>query len=128
MSTAKRTAYTVEFFFRTTPSLLYQYIATPSGLQRWFAEKVTVKGKEYTFTWEGSEERAEMIERKRNQYIKFRWVDREGDEYLYMELIPDELTGDTVLAITDFDNEDQLEDARQIWKTAIDELHQVVGG
>ncbi len=128
MTTAKRVAYNVEFFFRSKPSVLYPFISTAAGLQRWFAGEVTVNGKEFTFTWEGSQERAELVDRKRDRFVKFRWIDRDGDEYLHMELIPDELTGETILSITDFDNEDQVEDARQVWETAVEQLIHVVGG
>ncbi len=128
MTTAKRTAYKVEFFFRSKPSIIYPFLAMPSGLQQWFAEEVSVHGKEYTFTWQGSQERAELVDRKREKFVKFQWIDREGDEYLLMELIPDELTGETILAVTDFENEDEIDDAREMWATAIDQLHHIIGG
>ncbi len=128
MTTAKRTPYKVEFFFASKPSIIYPFLSMPSGLQQWFAEEVTLRGKEYTFTWQGSRERAELVSRKRDKYVKYRWLDREDDEYLLMELIPDELTGETILAITDFDNEDEIEDAREMWATAVEQLHHIIGG
>ena len=36
-------AYQFEFEIKASPKVLYPYLSTASGLQQWFADKVTVK-------------------------------------------------------------------------------------
>ena len=48
--------YEMEFPIQVSPSLLYQYISTPSGLSEWYADNVNSRGEFYTFIWAESEE------------------------------------------------------------------------
>jgi len=41
--------YELEFPIHASPSLLYQYISTPSGLSEWFADNVNSRGEIFTF-------------------------------------------------------------------------------
>ena len=54
-----------------------------------------VKGKKYTFLWDGSEQIAEMIQNKDSRVVRFKWDD-DDDEETYFEFLitKDELTGD----------------------------------
>ena len=49
----------LEYVINCSPKVLYNRLSTASGLTEWFAEDVRVKGKKYTFIWEGSEQTAE---------------------------------------------------------------------
>ena len=42
----------MEFPIHASPSLLFQYISTPSGMQEWYADNVTSRGEFFTFIWE----------------------------------------------------------------------------
>ena len=55
----------VEIPIHASPSMLYQYISSPSNLQEWFADKVNSRGKEFSFIWEGVEEKATLITKKK---------------------------------------------------------------
>ena len=51
----------LEFPIQVSPSLLYQYISTPSGLSEWFADNINSRGEVFTFIWGESEEEAKLL-------------------------------------------------------------------
>src|SRR5690554_7569060 len=71
--------YEMEFPIRVSPTLLYQYLSTPSGLSEWYADNVNSRGEFFSFIWEGSEEKAKLLSKKSPERIKFRWMEDEGD-------------------------------------------------
>jgi hypothetical protein len=60
-------------------------------------------------------------------HIRFRWADDNEEEYFEFKLKQDELTGDTALMITDFADDDEKDDAIDLWDTQISELKHVIG-
>jgi hypothetical protein len=105
---------------------LYNWLSTASGLSEWFADDVKVKGKIFTFIWEGSEQRAEMILHKENKLVRFAWLD-EDDSYFEFRITQDELTGDVSLIIIDFAEEDEFEGTKGLWDTQIADLKHMLG-
>lgn len=121
--------YELEIPVHASPNMLYQYISSPSNLQEWFADSVNARGKVYTFEWDGSEELAELITKKSEERIRFKWLESEGDDSFFEIAIQvDALTKDVSLIITDFaDDEDEVEEAKQLWENQIDELKHTIG-
>ncbi|WP_438973259.1 START-like domain-containing protein [Polaribacter sp.] len=121
--------YEIEIPVHASPSMLYQYISSPSNLQEWFADKVNSRGKVYTFYWDGTEEQAELITKKSEDRIRFKWLESEGDESFFeIKIQVDPLTKDVSLIITDFaDDEYEVEEAKQLWENQIDELKHTIG-
>jgi uncharacterized protein YndB with AHSA1/START domain len=120
----------MEFVIHASPSLLYQYISTPSGLSEWFADNVNSRGELFTFIWDGSEEQAKLLSKKSGERIKFRWMedDEEGNSYYFeMRIQVDEITKDVSLMITDFSDEDEVDEAKMLWDNQISSLKQVLG-
>lgn len=120
----------MELVIKASPSLLYQYMATPSGMSEWFADNVNSRGEFYTFIWDGSEEQAKLLTKKSGERIKFRWMeDEENDDDYYFELKiqVDEITKDVSLIITDFAEEDEVDEGKMFWENQISELKQVIG-
>ena len=123
-----RTQYKVEFPVQARPELVYNYLLDPSGLASWFADDVNVNGETYDFFWEGSSEKAKLVQRKSNKLVKFQWVERDNEEYLTFQIEKDELTGDTSIVISDFDEEDEIEEAKLMWESVIEQLKGTIGG
>ncbi|MGB1042598.1 MAG: START-like domain-containing protein [Tenacibaculum sp.] len=119
----------LEFPVHASPSMLFQYLATPSGLEEWFADRVNSRGKLITFMWDGSEEEAKIITKKTDERIKFKWTESEGDEsYFEFKIQVDALTKDVAIIVTDFaDDEDDAEEAKMLWQNQIDELKHTIG-
>lgn len=120
--------YEMEFPIQASPSLLYNYIATPSGLSEWYADNVNSRGEMFTFIWEGSEEQAKLISKKNGERVKFQWVD-DGDSAYYFEIRiqVDEITKDVSIMITDFAEEEEVDEGKMLWENMISELKQVLG-
>ncbi|AUC15397.1 hypothetical protein BTO06_09700 [Tenacibaculum sp. SZ-18] len=119
----------LEIPLHASPALLYQYFATPSGLEEWFADKVNSRGKIITFFWDDSEEEATIVTKKADERIKFKWTESEGDEsYFEFRVQVDPLTKDVSLIVTDFaDDDDAAEEAKMLWENQIDELRHLIG-
>ena len=117
----------IEFVIQSSPQLLYQYLSTPSGLSEWFADNVNSRGELFTFMWDGSEEEAKLLKRKSDEFIRFAWVDNEDDSYFEMKIIVDEITSDVSLFITDFADEDEVEEVKMLWENQVADLKQVLG-
>lgn len=120
--------YELEFPIHASPSMLFNSMATPSGLEDWFADKVNSRGKLITFTWGDSEEEAKILAKKTNQRIKYKWVETKDDESYFEFLIQvDSLTKDVVVIITDFADADEIDEAKMLWESQIESLKNSIG-
>lgn len=118
----------LEFPIKCSPSVLYNRLSTASGLSEWFADDVNVKGKNFTFIWEGSAQIAEMIQSKDTRLVRFKWEDDEDDETYFEFLITkDELTGDVTLIVTDFAEDDEKDETIDLWESQVADLRRVLG-
>jgi len=123
-----KTKYELEYTFNTSPSILYTRLSTPEGLSEWFADNVNLRKSMFTFIWEGSEQDASVIQKKANKFIRFHWEDDEEDDVFFeFRIRIDELTGDVALIITDFAEEDEKDDAVDLWDSQISELKHTIG-
>ncbi len=123
-----RKEYNVEFPVRAKPELVYNYLLDPSGLASWFAEDVNVNGETYDFIWEGSTEKAQLIQSKPNKLVKYKWIERDKEEFLTFQIEKDDLTGDTSIIVSDFDEENEIEEAKLMWESIIEQLKGTIGG
>ncbi len=120
--------YEMEFPIQASPTLLYQYISTPSGLSEWYADDVNSRGELFTFIWDGSEEEAKLLSKKNGERVKFRWeVDDETPYYFEIRIQVDEITKDVSIMITDFAEEDEVEEGKMLWDNMMSDLKQVLG-
>ncbi|MBQ0733033.1 START-like domain-containing protein [Aquimarina celericrescens] len=127
---SEKTKYELEFVVQSSPQLLYQYISTPSGLSEWFADNVNSRGELFTFIWDDSEEDAKLLSRKSGERIKFRWVEDEndGNDYFFeLRIQVDEITKDVSLMVTDYSDDDELDENKMLWDNMISNLKHVLG-
>jgi uncharacterized protein YndB with AHSA1/START domain len=124
----QKVKYEMEFPIHVSPSLLYQYISTPSGMSEWYADNVNSRGELFTFIWEGSEEQAKLLAKKNGERIKFRWLDDEDTDYFFeLRIQVDDITKDVSLMVTDFAEEDELEEGKMLWENMIANLKHILG-
>ena len=117
----------LEYSINSSPKILFARLSTPAGLSEWFADDINILGDIYTFIWEGAEQKAKLINKKDNQLIRFKWIEDEDSSFFEFKIHKDELTGDVALIITDFAEEDEKEDAIDLWDTQISELKHTIG-
>ena len=126
----KKKEFVIEYDFQSSPQLLFQYLSSPSGLSEWFSDDVNYRGEKYTFFWGESEEYARVLSKKNNEKIRFQWITEEDDEddyFFEFKIEMDEITKDVSLIITDFSEEDELEEAKLLWDSLVSDLKQVLG-
>ena len=123
-----KTKFEIEFVIQSSPQLLYNYISTPSGLSEWFADNVNSRGEIFIFIWDGAEEEAKLLKRKSDEFVRFTWVENEDDScYFEMRIIVDEITKDVSLFISDFADDDEMDEVKMLWQNQIADLKQVLG-
>src|SRR6266513_4068573 len=114
---SKKVLYTLEYPVRCSPGILYEFLSTPAGLQELFADKVDEKDRVFSFSWNGSEEEAEVLEKEENKFIRFHWLHAPKDEYFELGIEKSEVTNNTILIVTDFAEKKEIKDQRQLWET-----------
>lgn len=118
----------MEFVLNASSRLLFNYLATPSGLSEWFADDVNAQGECFTFFWDGAGENAKLLKKRHEKLVCFQWESDKGtDFYWEFSIQVDELTHDISLIVTDFSEEDELEESKLFWQSRIDELKQIIG-
>lgn len=123
-----REKFQLEFILNVSPSMLYNYLISPSGLSEWFADNVNVKGSKYMFVWGTNEEVALLIKSKQDTYLKFKWEQDENTKYYFDFIIDmDEITGDVSLTITDYSDINEIEESKMWWENQIQRLRKIIG-
>lgn len=120
----------LEYLLKTSPKVFENMVSTPSGLAEWFADDVNIKEDIYTFYWDGSEEQAKLLSRKAGHHMKWKWLraeDEETDTFFEIQYEVDPMTKTLVLHITDFAEEDDVEEVTMLWESSIQELKRVLG-
>ena len=79
---------------------------------------------------------AQAIQKKQDQPViaqylerfKFKWVNEEEEPYFFeIKIQVDEITKDVSLIVTDFAEEDEMEEAKMLWENQISDLKMVLG-
>jgi len=118
----------LEFIFRASPAMLHQFITLPENLVRWFADGVDISDDLYTFSWDGSEESAVLLDDIEEERLRFKWEDSEEGEYFEFRMYISDITRQTILEITDFCDDDEVKEQSDLWSKQIDGLHNAIGG
>ena len=114
--------YTLEFPVRCSPTILYDFLATPAGLGEWFADKVDEKENIFYFGWNGSFETADVVEKEEDKFIRFHWDTAPKEEYFEFRIDKSEITNQTILIITDFAEKKEIKDQSNLWDFQVKEL------
>lgn len=117
----------LEYIIKSSPTILYSFLTTPAGLSQWFADSVDINGSMYTFLWNGTPEQAELLEDVENELVRFRWDYSEEHEYFEFSIESSEVTGDTILYVTDFAEESDRRDQQILWDSQIANLAKRIG-
>ncbi len=124
---SKKVLFTLEYPVRCSPSILYEFLVNPAALQEWFAEKVDEKDGVFSFSWDGTTEKAVMLERELDKFIRFRWNHMAKDEYFEFRIERSEVTNQTILVIKDFADKKDIKDQSQLWEYQVKDLFHRLG-
>ncbi|PJJ83961.1 START-like domain-containing protein [Mucilaginibacter auburnensis] len=124
---SEKKKFTIEYEIKSSPRILYTFLLEPNGLAQWFADDVNIREQVYTFTWDGEQQKAKLVNARENKLVRFKFIDDEPQCYFEMEIVQDELTNDVALAVTDFATEDAMAERKLIWDNQIQYLISVLG-
>lgn len=120
--------FTLEYDMRSTPvSMLWSYIATANGLKEWFADDAKMDGKEVVLIWNGVEQGLSIVGLRTEKYIRYRWSEDTDKTYFELRITTSELTGNSVLCVTDFAEPEELQEAKYLWNYQMETLQRQLG-
>jgi uncharacterized protein YndB with AHSA1/START domain len=110
-------------------NVVWSLLSTPSGLETWFADRVTADNRVFTFCWGKTEERvAEAVNFRANSFIRFHWLDDDSPKsYFELRITYNEMTSDYMLEVIDFAEDGETEDLTEIWDMAVEKLKRISG-
>ncbi len=118
----------LEFELNTSLTSITNAVTTPSGLSEWFCDDVNINRDIYTFIWNNEEESALLLKKTATSF-KLQWLDDEGSNYYFQfKYKLSELTKSIILNITDFAEEDEIEETKELWENQIADLKNSIGG
>ena len=124
---SKKQQYTLEYPVRCSPTILYEFLATPSGLQEWFADRVDERDGIFSFSWNGSDDTAELLESEEDKYIRFHWSHAPKEEFFEFRIEKSEITNQTILVIKDFAEKKEIKDQSMLWDYQVKDLFHRIG-
>lgn len=124
---SKKTRYTLEYPIRCSPVILFEFLISPAALQEWFADKVDERDGVYSFSWNGNVEKADMLEKEQDKFIRFRWNHMAKDEFFEFRIEKSEVSNQTILVITDFADKKDIKDQSQLWEHQVKDLFHRLG-
>ncbi|MBS1580223.1 MAG: ATPase [Bacteroidetes bacterium] len=125
---SKKQLYTLEYKVRCSPSILFEFLSTPTGLQEWFADKVDEWEGVLSFSWGGgTPDKAKILDQEDNKFIRYQWLHTEKSEYFEFRIATTEISNQTILIISDFAEKAEIKDQSQLWDYQIKELFHRLG-
>lgn len=119
--------YTLEYPVRCSPSILYEFLSTPAGLQEWFADRVDERDNVFYFSWNGSSQKAEVLESQDEKFIRFHWLDAPKEEFFEFSIEKSEITNQTILVVKDFAEKKEVKDQSMLWDYQVKDLFHRIG-
>jgi uncharacterized protein YndB with AHSA1/START domain len=123
----KKQLFTLEYPLKCSPSILYDFLSTPAGLQEWFADKVDERDNVFSFSWNGSTDKAEVLESEMEKFIRFHWSQAPKEEFFEFRIEKSEVTNQTILVIKDFAEKKDIKDQSQLWNYQVKDLFHRLG-
>lgn len=117
----------LEYPVRCSPTILYEFLSTPAGLQEWFADKVDEREGIFSFSWNGTVEKAQVLETETDKYIRFHWQTAPTEEFFEFRIEKSEVTNLTILIIRDFAEKKEVADQSQLWEYQVKDLFHRLG-
>jgi len=124
---SKKQQFILEYPVRCSPSILYEFLSTPAGLQEWFADKVDERDSVFSFSWNGATDRAEVLESEEEKFIRFHWLHAPKEEFFEFSIVKSEVTNQTILVIRDFAEKTEIKDQSQLWDYQVKDLFHRLG-
>lgn len=120
----------MEFLINVSPDLLLSFISVPENLERWFCDTVKDRGNgNFVFIWDKNEDLAKIVKNNNFDLVQFKFNndDSENEFSFEFRIDEDELTGDISLIITDYMDEEDIDDLKLVWEKQVNKLKSILG-
>jgi uncharacterized protein YndB with AHSA1/START domain len=123
-----------EYPVNASARLLYPYLSTPGGLTQWFCDDVTIdEDKVFNFFWDGRNHFAEMTSHRINRSVRYLFLNDDKSHasdpsYIDFSIETSELTQEQYLKVTDYSEEEDIEELSELWEHLLQKLREIVGG
>lgn len=124
---AKRDKLKLEYEFRASPTILYDFLTNPSNLAQWFSDHCDVTGDRFSFFWDGHEEVAIAEERDQDEYLKWVW-EEDPDKMIEFKITKADISGATILTIFETVEKSDFDEQTLLWDEQIGTLKMKCGG
>lgn len=119
----------VEFLFKASPTIVYSFLTTPACLVRWFCDDIDIEADVYSFNWQGFSQEAKLVTDVEDELLRFEWLEPDNeDEYFEYRISSSPVTNETILTITDFCDDDEVESQKALWESQIKTMKAEMGG
>lgn len=118
----------LEYIFRASPAIVYAFVTTPECLVRWYCDDVDIINDVYTFFWSNNGEVAIMVDDIEEERVRYKWESADDNEYLEFKIYKADITNETILEITDFCDDDEVQETIDLWNTLMVDLKKESGG
>ncbi len=128
-NTMNKEKFVIEYDFKkVSPSLLWGFLSSATGLSEWLADLVENRDKAFTFYWNKMPQTATLLASRVGVFMRFHWDDDANERTFFeMRITSSELTGATILVVTDFAEPAEVEDLRGLWDNEIERLQRRLG-
>lgn len=129
-----KTRFVVEFPINASPAILFPYLATASGLTRWFCDEVrSVGGQRLNFIWDKDNHYAEISGQRLNRAVRFVFLDEHRQavsdaNFLEFTLGLSPVTDEVYLRVIDYSSGHDATEQQELWASLVGKLREQVGG
>jgi hypothetical protein len=121
--------YKLEYVVYSSPDVLFEFLSSAGGLEKWFAPRVYLKDNIFVFSWGNDElKQANLLALREREFVRFRWLDQPEKRYFEFRMQIDDLTSEVALIVSDFaDSEQEKTEAKRLWDAQIQDLLHALG-
>ncbi|WP_375559646.1 START-like domain-containing protein [Bernardetia sp. OM2101] len=130
--------YNAEYEIRAAVKMIYPFIASPQGLEEWFADRVEVLNDKFlNIHWDNEQHMAKIVSQRTNSMIRYQFVENMEEDkirkkkkdanFLELKLNYSELTDTTYLLITDYSEMNDEEVLEELWDGLVETLREKLG-
>jgi len=129
---AKR-RFEMEYPINASPNLLFPYLASASGLSRWFCDDVRLDpDQRFNMVWDKQNHYAEIALQRPGRSIRYVFLDEEKQplldaNYLDFSLEYSKITDSLFLRVTDYSDHDSAQEQLELWNSLMEKLREQVG-
>lgn len=96
-------------------------------MQEWFADEVNERDGIFTFEWNGTEDKAKLLDQEQDKFVRFKWDHMAKDEFFELSINRSEVTNQTILVIKILPIKKILKTKASFWEYQVKELFHRIG-